>query len=135
MNFSMISTTNRHRHRLMELRHTATIDSSKPIAVIEKVLNERRFSSRPISQDELIEFTENDCTAPKVRRPPTKAKRKVTKKQTTMYDYASSVSYRHRQFYSSLDNTVTTKTIVKGDKRPLTVGPVGVTMDLALLSP
>lgn len=130
----MILTTDRHRHRFMEPRHTATINMSKPIAMIEKVLNSR-FSSRLISQDELIEFTEKDCTAPKVRRPPTKAKRKVTKKQTTMYDYASSVSYRHRQFYSSLDNTVTTKTIVKGDKRPLTVGSVGVEMDLALLSP
>ena len=49
--------------------------------------------------------------------------------QTTMYDYASSVSYRHKQFYSTLDNTVTSKTIVKGEKRPLTVGIFDGTRD------
>ena len=37
----------------------------------------------------------------------------------TMYDYASSISYKHKHFYSSLDNTTTTKTIIKGQKRSL----------------
>jgi hypothetical protein len=41
-----------------------------------------------------------------------------------MYDYASSISYRHKQFYSSLDNTITTKTIIKGQKRSLTVNEI-----------
>lgn len=37
-----------------------------------------------------------------------------------MYDYAASVSYKHTQFYSSLDNTIKQKTIVKEQKRSLT---------------
>ena len=43
-----------------------------------------------------------------------KIKKKTNTKQMTMYDYASSISYRHKQFYSSLDNSTTTKTIIKG---------------------
>jgi len=35
----------------------------------------------------------------------------------TMYDYASSVSFRYKQFYSSLTNTTSTATVVKGQKR------------------
>jgi hypothetical protein len=73
------------------------------------------------NQDDLFEFHENDCTAPRIIRKRTKTKKKITAKQMTMYDYASSISYKHKQFYSSLDNTTTTKTIIKGQKRSLTV--------------
>jgi hypothetical protein len=73
------------------------------------------------NQDDLIEFNENDCTAPRIIRKQTKPKKKTNAKQTTMYDYASSISYKHKQFYSSLDNTTTTKMIIKGQKRSLTV--------------
>ncbi|CAF2647367.1 unnamed protein product [Rotaria sp. Silwood2] len=72
------------------------------------------------NQDDLFEFNENDCTAPKINRKRTKTIKKIHVKQMTMYDYASSVSYKHKQFYSSLDNTITTKTIIKGQKRSLT---------------
>lgn len=73
------------------------------------------------NQDDLIEFNENDCTAPRIIHKRTKPKNKTNAKQTTMYDYASSISYKHKQFYSSLDNTTTTKMIIKGQKRSLTV--------------
>jgi hypothetical protein len=76
------------------------------------------YSSRSSNDDELIELNENDCTAP---RTTIKSKVKVNSKQMTMYDYASSVSYKHQRFYSSLDNTITAKTIVKRQKRPLNV--------------
>ncbi|CAF3687444.1 unnamed protein product [Adineta steineri] len=72
------------------------------------------------NQDDLTEFDENDCTAPRISRKRPKNRKKNNTKQMTMYDYASSISYRHKQFYSSLDNTTTTKTIIKGEKRPLT---------------
>ncbi|CAF4629005.1 unnamed protein product [Rotaria sp. Silwood1] len=75
------------------------------------------------NQDDLFEFNEKDCTAPKINRKRTKTIRKIHAKQMTMYDYASSVSYKHKQFYSSLDNTTTTKTIIKGQKRSLTEYP------------
>lgn len=74
-----------------------------------------------IDQDDLIEFNETDCTAPKIIRKRIKPKKKINSKQMTMYDYASSISYKHKHFYSSLDNTITTKTIIKGQKRSLTV--------------
>jgi hypothetical protein len=73
------------------------------------------------NQDDLFEFHENDCTAPRIIRKRTKTKKKSNEIQMTMYDYASSISYKHKQFYSSLDNTTTTKTIIKGQKRSLTV--------------
>ena len=58
-----------------------------------------------------------------VRKPVKPRRNKKTKdKQMTMYDYASSISYRHKQFYSSLDNTTSAKTIVRGTKRPHPVG-------------
>lgn len=69
----------------------------------------------------MTELNENDCTAPRIIRKRTKPKKKNNGKQMTMYDYASSISYKHKQFYSSLDNTITTKTITKGQKRSLTV--------------
>ncbi|CAF3714204.1 unnamed protein product [Rotaria socialis] len=69
--------------------------------------------------DDLFEFNENDCTAPKVNRKRAKTKKKMNGKQTTMYDYASTVSRKHKEFYSSLDNTTTVKTIIKGQKRSL----------------
>lgn len=79
-------------------------------------------SSRSKSSDEMTEFHETDCTAPRV--PPhnrkmlkAKKKKKSTAKQTTMYDYASTVSYKHQEFYSSLDNSTTMKTITRGQKR------------------
>jgi len=75
-----------------------------------------------INQDDLIEFNENDCTAPRIIRKRIKTKQKNNNtKQKTMYDYASSISYKHQQFYSSLSNTTTTKTIIKEPKRSLTV--------------
>ncbi|CAM4747753.1 unnamed protein product [Rotaria magnacalcarata] len=70
--------------------------------------------------DDLFELNENDCTAPKVNRKRAKPKKKMNGKQTTMYDYASTVSHKHKEFYSSLDNTTTTKTIIKRQKRSLT---------------
>jgi hypothetical protein len=73
------------------------------------------------NQDDLFEFHENDCAAPRIIHKQTKTKKQITEKQMTMYDYASSISYKHKQFYSSLDNTTTTKTIIKGQKRSLTV--------------
>ncbi|CAF0907886.1 unnamed protein product [Rotaria sordida] len=76
--------------------------------------------NRKTNQDDLFEFNENDCTAPKKNRKRTKTIKKIHIKQMTMYDYASTVSYKHKQFYSSLDNTTTTKTIIKGQKRSLT---------------
>ncbi len=82
--------------------------------------------SSKTNPDDLIEFNENDCTAPRISRKRTKTKRKINVKQTTMYDYASSISYRHKQFYSSLDNTITTKTIIKGQKRLLTVNKIKI---------
>jgi hypothetical protein len=78
------------------------------------------------NQDDLIEFNENDCTAPRIIRKQTKPKKKTNAKQTTMYDYASSISYKHKQFYSSLDNTTTTKMIIKGQKRSLTVKQIPI---------
>ena len=68
-------------------------------------------------ESEPDDLTENDCTAPRTIRKRIQPKKKSTAKQMTMYDYASSISYRHKQFYSSLDNTTTTKTITKGRKR------------------
>ncbi len=50
----------------------------------------------------------------------------------TMYDYASSISYKHKQFYSSLDNTTTTKTIIKGQKRPLIVKKINLLINILL---
>ena len=73
------------------------------------------------NQDDLTELTENDCTAPRRNRKRSKSKKKNQTKQTTMYDYAASISYKHKQFYSSLDNTTTTKTITKRQKRSWTV--------------
>jgi hypothetical protein len=67
----------------------------------------------------LTEFNENDCTAPRIYRKRAKSKKKTNTKQTTMYDYASSISHKYKQFYSSLDNSITTKTITKEQKRPL----------------
>lgn len=75
------------------------------------------FSRSVIDDDEITEFNETDCTNPKVQRKFIRAKKKLSEKQTTMYDYASSVAYENRQFYSSLDNTETSKTIIKGQKR------------------
>ncbi len=72
----------------------------------------------------MTEFNENDCTAPRIIRKRVKNKKKANTKQMTMYDYASSISYKHKQFYSSLDNTTTTKTIIKGQKRPLKVNRI-----------
>ncbi len=66
----------------------------------------------------MTEFNENDCTAPRTYRKRTKQKKKTNSVQTTMYDYALSISYKNRHFYSSLDNTITTKTITKVQKRP-----------------
>lgn len=77
-------------------------------------------SSLPKFSDELIEFHENDCTAPRVIRPTRKVikgKRKTVSKQTTMYEYAASVSYQHKEFYSSWDNSTTKQIITKGQKR------------------
>lgn len=72
-------------------------------------------------ESNLDDLTENDCTAPRVIRKRAKPKKKSIGKQMTMYDYASSISYKHKQFYSSLDNSITSKTIIKGQKRSFMV--------------
>ncbi|UJR27138.1 hypothetical protein I4U23_008437 [Adineta vaga] len=71
------------------------------------------------SQDDLTNFNEDDCTAPRIYKKRTKNRKITHTKQMTMYDYVSSVSYRHKQFYSSLDNKTTSKTITKEKKRSL----------------
>lgn len=68
--------------------------------------------------DDLVEFTETDCTSPS--NPVRKRAKPARSKQTTMYDYATSVSFKYKEFYSSLDNTISAKTVTKGQKRPLT---------------
>ena len=89
----------------------------------------------------MFEFNENDCTAPHTIRKRPRSKKKVQGKQMTMYDYASTVSYKHKQFYSSLDNSTTSKTIIKGQKRPLILKDSSFnpkkpkTMDYEALSP
>jgi hypothetical protein len=71
-----------------------------------------------------MELNESDCSAPRIIRKRTKIKKKISEKQMTMYDYASSISYKNKRFYSSLDNTITTKTIIKGQKRSLIVSRI-----------
>ncbi len=78
----------------------------------------------------MTELNENDCTAPRIYRKRTKPKKKTNTKQMTMYDYAASISYKNKQFYSSLDNTTTTKTITKAGKRPLTVKTIELYSEL-----
>ena len=73
------------------------------------------FLSRQEKNDDLIEFTETDCTSP--QQDLVRKRAKPRSKQMTMYDYASSVSFRYKQFYSSLTNTTSTATVVKGQKR------------------